>query len=171
MTEYGIDGMIEGGAARLAELRRRTGICRAASAAGATWNASPGARGLPVFTLGHNNPWQSYDIAGAVANAVAGAPERGVGEIVGLAPGCRLRPSTPTPAPAATKPRRHRPCAHPAAGRSLKSSSYPPNQTVRQEDNRDRESNAAPRLTRWFDDPNLSVQAASSAQPGDTVYG
>lgn len=81
ITEYGIDGLIEG-------RPQPTG-----------WQAFTGAEGYvdqllragrylerfsgrvlgyTVFTLGHNPPWGSYDIAGAVTDQLAARSERGV---------------------------------------------------------------------------------------------
>ena len=69
VTEYGIDGLIQGG-----EPRGWQGFTDAAGYADQLITSgrylerfSGRVLGYSVFTLGHNNPWQTYEISGAVA--------------------------------------------------------------------------------------------------------
>ena len=173
VTEYGIDGMIEGGAPRgwqnfagaqeYAEQLLRSGRYLE--------RFSGRVLGYSVFTLGHNNPWQSYDIAGAVANAVAAAPERGTwAEIRWAGTGLQAAPIDTDTSPGSDETE-ETPPVRPSGGGPEPEVIIVPTQPDRPTGGTTvTASNAAPRLTEWFDDLNLSVQAASSAQPGDTVY-
>jgi hypothetical protein len=79
VTEYGIDGLIQGGEPR--------GWQRFTDAAGYGEQLITSGRylerfsgrvlGYSIFTLGHNNPWQTYEISGAVAQQVATQSPRG----------------------------------------------------------------------------------------------
>ncbi|MFN8464294.1 MAG: M23 family metallopeptidase [Caldilineaceae bacterium] len=79
VTEYGIDGLIQGG-----QPRGWQGFTDAAGYAGQLITSgrylerfSGRVLGYSVFTLGHNNPWQTYEISGAVAEQVASGAPRG----------------------------------------------------------------------------------------------
>jgi hypothetical protein len=79
VTEYGIDGLIQGGQPR--------GWQQYTDAGGYTDQLLRSGRylerfsgrvlGYSVFTLGHNNPWQTYEIAGGVADRLASDAARG----------------------------------------------------------------------------------------------
>lgn len=79
VSEYGIDGLIQGGEPR--------GWQRFTDAAGYGEQLVTSGRylerfsgrilGYSVFTLGHNNPWQTYEISGAVAEQLATQLPRG----------------------------------------------------------------------------------------------
>ncbi len=79
VTEYGIDGLIQGGAPRgWQNFSDAAGYAAQLIRSGRYLERFSGrVLGYSVFTLGHNNPWQSYEIAGATAEQLATLSPRG----------------------------------------------------------------------------------------------
>lgn len=183
VTEYGIDGMIAGGAPR--------GWQAFADAAGYAGQLLRTGRylerfsgrvlGYSVFTLGANNPWFSYDIAGTVADTLAEQSARGIWSATPTS-GTGIRPEMVNPtsnpgsdayddgADAGTggdEPAVQPPVVTP-----------PPDHSGVQPlpgapDAGDGGLALPPRLTDWFDDLRLSIVPVASRPdnpPGDVTY-
>ena len=87
VTEYGIDGMIQGGSpAGWQKFTSVDGYVEQLLEIGRyTERFSGRILGYAVFTLGHNNPWGSYDIADQVADALAAQSQRGTWRDISVA--------------------------------------------------------------------------------------
>ncbi|MEX1020862.1 MAG: M23 family metallopeptidase [Litorilinea sp.] len=79
VTEFGIDGLIRGSgpAGWKAFSGPEQYVAQLQKAARYLERYSPRIVGYAIFTLGHYPPWSTYDIAGPVADALAGTLERG----------------------------------------------------------------------------------------------
>ena len=173
VTEYGIDGMIGGGSPRgwqhfadaqaYAEQLLRSGRYLE--------RFSGRVLGYSVFTLGHNNPWQSYDIAGTVAEAIAAAPDRGTwSDIRWAGTDLQAAPIDTDISPGSDEIDGSVPIEPPGG----EPEPDPPLVPI-QPEHPTGETTVIPsttetRLTEWFDDLKLTTQAAPAAQPGSTVY-
>lgn len=79
VSEYGIDGLIQGGTPRgWQSFTDANGYAGQLIRSGRYLERFSGrVLGYSVFTLGHNNPWQTYEISGAVADQLATQSPRG----------------------------------------------------------------------------------------------
>ncbi|MCB0046151.1 MAG: M23 family metallopeptidase [Caldilineaceae bacterium] len=168
VTEYGIDGLIQGDRGGWQTYTSADNYVNQLLKGGAYAERFSGrVLGYAVFTFGHNPPWGSYDIAGAVADQLAARSPRGTWEEVDTnvndfahdsditepgssEPANPVTPTEPTPAepePQPTEPEPTQPAAPPIERRT----------------------------TEWFDHYNMQI-ATLAQRPdnpdagGDTVY-